>query len=398
MSPFAMLAEEFLEAKNELRADFHPGNTIFERRSSVAVSVPEVRPGPARSDTDAELAPSKPGNLAAAPELIGLDYRTELTRSLLTIKHPLIAVEQLLDDSLKSRRETVQPLLDYVAELGGKRLRPALLLLTAQALAPINEQAIRLAVVVELVHTATLVHDDILDAATMRRHRSSLHQEWDVPRAILIGDWLFTQAYSLANAGDSTVPGRWVAAAAKAVCEGEIQQGSAAGRGELTEREYFQMLSGKTGALCAISCGLGAWSAGADLKLCEQMYDFGMKLGIAFQIHDDWLDIWGDATKTGKPTGSDVQGGKWTLPILRYLSTATEANCQTMTGLLNDQLSNDNFAQVRSMLDASDASEYARASAHRLVEEALSGLESIPDNAERLALRRLALAAIQRTC
>ncbi len=374
MSPFA-LVDDFSQAKPTLRADFQPGKPFVLDGSRFQ----------ALQSSSAERAPQ-------------LDYRAELVRSLQTIAGPLARVELLLADSLRSKHAAVQPLLDHVTGLGGKRLRPALLLLTTQSYGHVTDEAIRLAVVVELVHTATLVHDDILDVATTRRHQPTLHCKWDVERAILVGDWLFTQAYSLANAGDSTVPGRWVADAAKAVCEGEIQQDEAAGRGDVSESAYFQMLAGKTGALCAISCGLGAWAAGADLKNCERMYDFGMKLGIAFQIHDDWLDIWGDAEKTGKPVGGDLQGGKWTLPLLRFRDTATDEENQRLRQLLSGEQNSACVVKIKRLLDSSDASEYTRSMASRMIAEAIESIADLPASPQRDALQRLATAAVQRTC
>ena len=354
-----------------------------------------------RYDTQVEMPPLSSGEGLVPCEL---DYRGELVRSLSTIAGPLERVEGLLAESLRAKRGEVQPLLDYVAGLGGKRLRPALLLLTAQAIEAaggraVSDEAVRLAVVVELVHTATLVHDDVLDAAALRRHRPTVHQRWDVPRAILVGDWLFTQAYSLANAGDSTVPGRWVAAAAKAVCEGEIQQDVAAeARGGSSESQYLRMLAGKTGALCAVSCSLGAWAAGADTTRCQEMYDFGMKLGVAFQIHDDWLDIYGDPAKTGKPLGGDLAGGKWTLSVLRFMDAAEPRDRTEMLRIIGSGEAAERIETVRELLDRYAASEYARQFAVRLVRQANDSLEALPQGAERAALQRLAAAAVHRCC
>ena len=392
MSSFAIATEDYTAnnaAENTIfRAEFYP------RRSTSA----NYNPGQPLHPLSTAKTPGVEASMKLADSVAALDYRTELVRSLQVIAEPLIRVEKLLAESLRSSRPGVQSLLDYVALLGGKRLRPALLLLTAQARGPASEEAIRLAVVVELVHTATLIHDDILDAATTRRHQPTLHHKWDVPRAILVGDWLFTQAYHLANAGQSTVPGRWVAAAAKAVCEGEIHQGNAAGRTDLAEVEYIQMLAGKTGALTAISCGLGAWVTGESLAICERMYDFGMKLGIAFQIHDDWLDIWGEQSKTGKSVGADLQGGKWTLPLIRFRDTADRSEAERLAMLLQTEGQAINLGSVRRLLDTTDASDYCRRRASELIEQAIESLGDLSELPELTALSRLATAAIARKC
>nr|MCU0708600.1 polyprenyl synthetase family protein [Pirellula sp.] len=164
------------------------------------------------------------GTAAVEPMRDSDAYRYAFQHAIACIASGMERVEDKIRTELQSQDPLVSEMLQYVAGLGGKRLRPALALLSARWLGKVTDETVRLATVVELVHTATLVHDDILDHATLRRHKPTVHVRWNVPSSVLIGDWLFTNAYRLANEGESTLPGRWVAVAAQRVCEGEIRQ------------------------------------------------------------------------------------------------------------------------------------------------------------------------------
>jgi octaprenyl-diphosphate synthase len=254
---------------------------------------------------------------------------------------------------------------------------------------------------VELVHTATLVHDDILDDAILRRHQPSVHVRWNIPASVLIGDWLFTHAYRLANDGDSTLPGRWVAQSAQRVCEGEIRQGNSIANWDLDEATYLKLLEDKTGALCGVSCALGAWSAGADLETCKILERFGNQLGIAFQLYDDWLDLWGDADRSGKTLGTDLNQLKPTMPLLRALST-WDAPSRTRWIASLERGDEDAVRAMQDRMNQCDASEYTLNAAKSRIREAVeqvtelaSKLSGGDSNALR-SLVRLAEASVSR--
>ena len=349
-------------------------------------SVPVATPGKA-------LLPLKcVGDLEQAPVHA---YRDQLRLATVPIREVLTLVDQMLHRELQVAQPPIAEMLSYVADLGGKRLRPCLLLLAAKASGMISEESIRLSVVVELIHTATLVHDDILDAALVRRHKETVHQKWSVAASVLVGDWLFTHAYGLANKGNSTIPGRWIADAAKQVCEGEMLQGNSIRHFELKVPEYIRLLDAKTGALCAVSCSLGAWSAGADEATCHRMQQYGLKLGTAFQVFDDWLDVWGRQDNAGKTLGTDLGSFKPTLPAIRTLEwMPTKAREALITRLNNGDMSA--AVELRSAMVKCDASEYTRRFAKELIAEAVSHLDDLPANASVAALRSLALAAVER--
>jgi octaprenyl-diphosphate synthase len=270
-----------------------------------------------------------------------------------------------------------------------------LLLLAAKACGEPTEESVRLSAVVELVHTATLVHDDVLDKALVRRHKQTVHERWDVPSSILIGDWLFAHAYGLANRGSSTIPGRWIADAAKQVCEGEILQGQSIRHFEIGIEDYIQLLEAKTGALCAVSCSLGAWSGGGDETACHRLQRFGLKLGTAFQVYDDWLDVWGNQDHAGKTLGTDLSSFKPTLPALRALSSLATEDRLRLIQCLN-QGEDNALVELQQAMIASDASDFTLAYAKRLIAEAIEQLDSLPESAAVVSLRQLALASVSR--
>jgi octaprenyl-diphosphate synthase len=323
-------------------------------------------------------------------------YRYQLARATHLIGSELHSVETMLKRELVSRHSDVDAMLAYVSELGGKRLRPSLLLLSAKAVGEASEESIRLSVVVELVHTATLVHDDILDSAETRRHKATLHNKWSVPSSILTGDWLFSHAYGLANKGTSTIPGRWIADAAKQVCEGEILQGNSIKRFDITVADQVKLLESKTGALTAVSCALGAWSAGGNEIACHKLQQYGLKLGTAFQVYDDWLDVWGERETAGKTLGTDLESFKPTLPSLRTLQFMCPEDRERMIERLN---AGDPTAagKLRTLMDTCDAAGYTKAYARALASEAIESLKGLPRNEAVLSLESLAAAAVARS-
>jgi octaprenyl-diphosphate synthase len=244
-------------------------------------------------------------------------------------------VEALLKAELRSNYPFVDELVRYGCLLGGKRLRPALLLLTAKAVGCTTREHIRLAAVVEMIHTATLVHDDVLDEAHMRRHMATVNAHWDNEASVLLGDFLFTHAFYLASTLDSVLGCRLIGRATNMVCEGELRQKGNRGNFLLSEREYLEIIEAKTAELTAVSCRLGALFCGAAENLVEQMDGFGRDVGIAFQIADDLLDVLGEERITGKSLGTDLEKQKATLPIIRALELATAADRRSILDLVS---------------------------------------------------------------
>jgi len=301
----------------------------------------------------------------------------EMLQALLSpISGELAEVERLLKVELSSQHPFVNELVSYGCMLGGKRLRPALLLLTAKALGSVKPAHLTLATVVEMIHTATLVHDDVLDEAVMRRHLATVNARWDNEASVLLGDFLFTHAFYLASTLDTVVGCRLIGRATNVVCEGELRQKGSRGNFGLGEQEYLEIIESKTAELTAVSCRLGAIFAGGNQTLADEMDGFGRDLGIAFQIADDLLDVLGEEKTTGKSLGTDLEKQKPTLPIIRALEQASPADREALLDLLNgDERSP---TKLQPYLTRYQALEYTRSQAAMYSQRAKSRLACLP--------------------
>ncbi len=236
------------------------------------------------------------------------------------------------------------------------------------------------------------MHDDVLDNATLRRHQPTIHAQVGAHSSIVLGDFLFTRAYGLAAQCRSTLAARGIASAASQLCEGELRQHASVGNWALTEREYFDILRQKTGELCAVSCRLGAWSGGASSDAALALSRFGRKLGVAFQVVDDWLDVWG-TEQVGKTLGTDLLQRKPTLPVIRLLSKSLGLNRSALVEMLE---SGAHSGVVLERLAESDASAYTLRRAGRLIESALQDLRTLPPSEARDCLESIAQLCVKR--
>ena len=314
------------------------------------------------------------------PELLQLLYSP--------IAAELAEVERRLKGELRSEYPFVDELVRYGCLLGGKRLRPALLLLTAKAVGGrVTHEHLTLATVVEMIHTATLVHDDVLDEAQIRRHLATVNARWDNEASVLLGDFLFTHAFYLASTLDNVVGCRLIGRATNIVCEGELRQKGSRGNFALTETEYLEIIEAKTAELTAVSCRLGAVFAGASDELVEQLDGFGRDLGIAFQIADDLLDVQGEEQSTGKSLGTDLEKQKPTLPIIRALELATLADRAAMLELLNDREgeapAEPRTRKLAPYLNRYDALDYAKSRGQAFAHRARQRLELLSPSPAR---------------
>jgi octaprenyl-diphosphate synthase len=294
----------------------------------------------------------------------------------------LSEVERRLKAELRSDYPFVDELVRYGCLLGGKRLRPALVLLSAKAVGGrVTDSHLTLATVVEMIHTATLVHDDVLDEAQIRRHLATVNARWDNEASVLLGDFLFTHAFYLASTLDSVLGCRLIGRATNIVCEGELRQKGSRGNFALTETEYLEIIEAKTAELTAVSCRIGAVFAGASDELAEQMDGIGRDLGIAFQIADDLLDVQGEEQATGKSLGTDLEKQKPTLPIIRALEVASAADREALLELLNgDERQSGRLAPL---LHRYGAIEYARSRGQAFAHRARQRLEYLSPSRER---------------
>ena len=253
------------------------------------------------------------------------------------IRDDLRIVEEHLQTQLQNDAPMVDELLRYAGSMGGKRLRPALLILSARATGDLSAEHHVLAAVIEMIHLATLIHDDVLDDADVRRHVATVNARWDNQASVLLGDYLFTHAFYLASTTGSATACRIIGQATNAVCDGELRQVGNRSNFALSEDEYFHIIQSKTAALCACAGELGAHFAGANAFFANRMADYGRFLGTSFQIADDLLDLVGDQTKTGKSMGTDLEKHKPTLPLIHLLSQVSDEKAEVVRTLLADE-------------------------------------------------------------
>ncbi len=305
-------------------------------------------------------------------------------------------VEEILRREMRSKYPYVDELVRYGCLLGGKRLRPALLLLAAKSTGRVTEEHLTLAAVIEMIHTATLVHDDVLDEASVRRHLATVNARWDNEASLLLGDFLFSHAFYLASTTGSAFACQLIGRSTNIVCEGEIRQKGSRADFALTEAEYFQILDAKTAELCACSCRLGAHFAGAQAEHVERMTQYGRLLGIAFQIADDLLDITGDEAATGKSLGSDLAQQKPTLPVIRALDVADSAQRDYLLTQLRGEacLSGD---ALRHALGQFDALAYTREKGYEFAQLAIEQLALFPASPAEQSLRRMVEFVVSRS-
>lgn len=314
----------------------------------------------------------------------------------------LAEVDRLIQRSVASSYVEVRKLSENAAAMGGKRLRPILVLLAAKAACRPQRSLSQtsdlhaIAASVELVHAASLVHDDVMDSALERRHRPTIVSQAGNSSAVLLGDYLFTRAYGLAASCRSNVVARRIADASAQLCEGELRQQVTAGDWRLSMRDYRSILEQKTGVLCGVSCRLGGWCAGVDRAGQRALGQFGMLLGLAFQIFDDWLDFWG-TEQVGKTLGRDLAQSKPTLPLLRLLKTMPDRERESLLNILRrGGDAEGTFKLVRQQLDASDASHYTLGVARRCASRAATALEGLPPSKEKTLLLAVAEFSVAR--
>ena len=303
----------------------------------------------------------------------------------------LAEVDRLYDDALLPFRKRFGPIVQHLKHYRGKRLRPALVLLAGHACGPVTWAHHILGAVVEMVHTATLVHDDVLDEADTRRHLPTVNAAWGSKTSLLLGDMLFSAAFRLCSTVDARAC-EWVGDATNRVCAGELHQVSRAGDLDLTEDEYFEIVAGKTGALTECCARLGAHYAGAPADVVERLADYGRDLGVAFQIADDVLDLSGNAFVAGKTLGTDVLQQKLTLPLLRALAELPPDDADRLRTAVRTGAA----ADVADALAAAGSVEAAEAVARRFAAAARRALLVLPPSPYRAALEQVAEWAVKR--
>lgn len=321
----------------------------------------------------------------------------ELSAVYALIENELCLLDETMKRELSSTDPFVNELTRYAFELGGKRLRPVLVFLSARAVGHVAEAHCLVAASLEMTHTATLIHDDILDGATVRRHLATMNVRWDNQTGVLAGDLLFTVAMELVTRLEDVAGYRMLAEAVQKTCRGELRQVGARNRFDLTEGEYLDILGEKTAALLGCCCRLGAYFAGADPETVARYYQFGFQLGLAFQIADDILDLAGEERTVGKTLGTDLLNRKATLPLIHYLHTASPVQRQKMLDLATEEeMTPATIAEIIACLEKNGSIEAARRKADQMIDEALEILPGEGDREASDSLRTIARYVVER--
>ena len=312
----------------------------------------------------------------------------------------MAAVESAFDAELCSDLPGVNRLVRHVGRFRGKMLRPMLVLLAGKACAEggrIGHAHVTLATVVEMVHMATLVHDDVLDEAELRRKGATINHLRGNEAAVLLGDYLISHSYHLCSSLNSQAAARAIAATTNRVCEGELLQIENRNNLDLDEATYLEIISRKTAALTAACCRLGALYAGADEATVAAMERYGLSLGIAFQIQDDLLDLLGETRHVGKTLGIDVEKGKLTLPLIHFLRTAPMEHRALLKSLLATNGEVDRVEKIRNLLLPSGSVEFAKRRARELVHEAQACLSGLAEGEAKHVLAAMAEFVVTRS-
>ncbi|MBK8968255.1 MAG: polyprenyl synthetase family protein [Saprospiraceae bacterium] len=316
-----------------------------------------------------------------------------------TIKQPIAAELDVFEQRFREAMRSKVPLLDkvtwYIVQRKGKQVRPMLVLLSARLFGPITEASYTAASLVELLHTATLVHDDVVDDAYERRGFFSINALWKNKIAVLVGDFLLSQGLLLSVRQEQFRLLAIVSQAVKEMAEGELLQMEKARRLDIKEDIYYEIIRQKTASLIAAACSAGAASTATNEADIERIRMFGEKTGMAFQIRDDLFDFGDD--DVGKPLGIDIKEKKMTLPLIYALSQTDRATRRRIINLVkNESDKTEKVNEVIRFVRESGGLEYAREAMYRFRQEAFDLLDGVPDSPARQSLRDLLVFVTER--
>jgi geranylgeranyl pyrophosphate synthase len=311
------------------------------------------------------------------------------------IREDLERVEHKMREVSPIEYEQLKATLDYLLGSGGKRLRPALVLLSSKFYPADAEKVTSLAAAVETLHTATLVHDDLIDNSFLRRGNPTLNTMWNRAATVLTGDYLFARAAAFAAETESVRVVSIFAQTLMTICNGELNQIFGSAEGQLTREYYYQRIYSKTASLFAASTEAGSLISGAPETEAQALRDYGYNLGMAFQIVDDVLDFAGNEGDLGKPIGSDLRQGIITLPTIHFLEA--HSGDEVVTRVLSSRAEGDDEVQAAvEVIKESGAIESSMTEAQRFVAKSRDALSTLPHNEYRQAMLDLADFVVER--
>lgn len=336
----------------------------------------------------------RPG-LGGPPRSITPDK--ELWRIYGPVRADLERMERVLSSMARRSGHLVRPMACHLIRKRGKRIRPALVLLSALSGRTRGPYLPELAAAIEMLHMASLVHDDIIDGASRRRNQVSLHKMWGTHLSVLMGDFLFAKVSWVVSTMFSTEVMKILMRASQQLCDGAIEETAMAFHNEITEKRYLEIIDKKTASLMSAACECGAAAACAPPRVVRAMGDYGRAFGMAFQLMDDALDFSGDEEKLGKPVGSDIMEGKFTMPVLFLRSHLKEGGWDRIARLLTpESLSNGGARKVIALVKGNGGIERTLERANMYLEDARNSLARVPERT-RVPLIALAEYASRRT-
>ena len=312
-----------------------------------------------------------------------------------TVAREFELVNELIIEQLHSNVPMVENVGHYIVDAGGKRLRPLLVLLSAVSLGGCNASHIKFAAIIEFIHTATLLHDDVVDISSLRRGRPTANAEFGNAPSVLVGDFLYTRAFQLmVQLGDMDILNH-MADTTNTIAEGEVLQLTRAGDASTTEAQYLDVITRKTAILFAAGCYGAATLGGEDQQTRQALREFGLNLGIAFQMIDDVLDYEGDPATMGKNVGDDLTEGKATLPLIHTLREGTAAEQALVHRAITEKTS-DQIDEVVAAVQRCGSLDYTRNRARQYHDLALARLSQLPPGAARSAMEQITDLSINR--
>jgi octaprenyl-diphosphate synthase len=312
------------------------------------------------------------------------------------VKVELDEFQKLFKSSLKSNNNLVNLVTNFIIKQKGKKIRPALVLLSAKLCGEINDRSYRGASLVELLHTATLVHDDVVDNADKRRGFPSINAIWKNKIAVLMGDYLLAQGLMISVEGEDFDFLKKITNTVKRMSEGELLQIQKTRKLDIDEKTYFQIISDKTASLIETCCEIGALSSSDNPDYHSAMKNYGNTLGLAFQIKDDILDYEGSAKLFGKPIGGDIKEKKITLPLIYSLERVSKEEASKIRKLIKNNNKKDSVKEVIQFVQKNNGIEYAQQVAYELGEKAKQTLNIFPDSPVKKSLQSLVDFVLER--
>jgi octaprenyl-diphosphate synthase len=313
------------------------------------------------------------------------------------IRDDLRKVDEEFARHVESRVALIPQIGKYIQASGGKRVRPAVLLMAARLCGYTGDRAVLYAAVVEFIHSATLVHDDIIDDAELRRGRLAVHSRWGNDVTVLLGDYLYIKSMALALTHDELEIIRLLCDVTLRMIEGELYQLTKNGDPDITEDEHFEIIRRKTAYLFSGCAKIGGMLAGEPQERVEALGEYGFKLGMAFQVVDDLLDLTGSVESLGKPVGSDLREGKITLPVIALMNSGDPTGQELVRTIVSErELPPERWHALAGLLARYKTIDYAYDRAVAFVQEAKQHLSVFPQSSERDALMALPEYVLQR--